>query len=250
MEGLSYLARSETRPAILSALPESGGVERRELRERVDASRSTLVRALDRMGEFGWVDDADEGYRLTALGEFVADSFEAVREDFETANGLSAFLERVPAHEFDLDPHLLADARVTAATPAEPLAPVDRVVEIRADSERVRELSSVVARDSAEQVAERATEGSHEVVLTADVVESLTSGSEYGEAFESALGTVDFYVHDGDFPFLLALLDDRVALGVVDEHDRPQVLVESADDEVYEWAERTYREYRNAADPL
>lgn len=254
MDGLAYLARSETRPAVLAELDAADGLERRGLRERVDASRSTVTRALDRMVEFGWVrEDDGRVYRLTALGAFVADAYERVREDLETAAGLSAFLSRVPDEAFDLDPRLLAGARVTEATAAEPLAPIDRVTTIRAESTTVRELSTVVARESVEQVRERADEGeaAHEIVLSAEVVESLTNGSDYAEAFEATdAAGVDYHVHDGDIPFLLALLDDRVALGVVDDEDRPVVLVESTDDRVYEWAEATFEAYRDAADPL
>lgn len=251
MEGIRYLARSETRYTILRALGD-GAKSRHDVRETVSASRSTVTRSLDRMVEFGWVEEVEREYRLTALGEHVTGAYGDLREAFETADRLRPLLERVPADAFDLDTSKLADARVTVATPAEPLAPIDRVTDIRAASETVRELSSVVASDSAEQVAARADAGDvdHEIVLTADLVAALTDGSDYGSAFEAALDAVDFYVYDGEFPFLLTLLDDRVAFGVVSEDDTPEALVESTDDEVYAWAEATYREYRAAADPL
>ncbi|WP_255152509.1 helix-turn-helix transcriptional regulator [Halorarius halobius] len=251
MEGLRFLARSETRPAVLQAL-EEGATTRRELRERVDASRSTVSRSLDRMVEFGWVLDGNGSYRLTPLGRHAAATFAEARESFETAARLAPLLGRVPAGAFDLSPADLADAEVTTATAMEPLAPIERVTEIRADSETVRELSSVVARNSAEQVVARADAGDtdHELVLTADLVASLTDSSDYGDAFEATRDAVDVYVYDGEFPFLLTLLDDRVAFGVVSADDTPEALVESTDPEVYAWAESTYRDYREAADPL
>lgn len=251
MEGLSYLARSETRYALLESLADESK-SRRALRDEVAASRSTVVRAVDRMATFGWVEETDGRYRLTALGAHVTSAFGDVSDAFATGNRLAPLLERVPNDEFDLDVEALADARVTPATPAEPLAPLDRVTELRAASSTVRELSSVVARSSVDQVAERAASGDvdHEIVLTADLVASLGDGSEYVDAFETALAAIDFYVYDGEFPFLLTLLDDCVTFGVVGDDDTPEALVETDDARAYEWAERTYREYRDAADPL
>jgi predicted transcriptional regulator len=250
-EWIQYLARSDTRYEILAAV-RGEQVTKREIETAVGTSRSTVTRSLDQMVEFGWVEESAMEYRLTALGEHVVDAFAELREAVTVGEHLAPLLRRVPPEAFDIDLSHLADARVTEATPAEPLAPIDRVTEIRADSETVRELSSVVASDSAAQVAERAAAGDtdHEIVLTADLVESLTDGSDYGDAFEAARGAVDFYVYDGTFPYLLALLDDRVAFGVVNEDDTPSALVESTDERVYEWAEETYRSYRDAADPI
>ncbi|MFB6205967.1 MAG: helix-turn-helix transcriptional regulator [Haloglomus sp.] len=251
-EWLRYLARSETRYEILEAVGDGRrSATKQAVQSVVDASRSTVTRSLEQMAEFGWVTETAMEYRLTALGAHVRAAFAEVRDAFEAGERLAPLLQRVPADAFEgLDTARLADARVTEATPTEPLAPIDRVTALRAESETVRELSSVVASDSAEQVAERATAGdsSHEIVLTADLVSSLLDGSDYADAFEAAREAVDFYVYDGAFPFLLALLDDRVAFGAVDENDRPAALVESTDEAVYEWAEETYRGYRDAAD--
>lgn len=251
MEGIRFLARSESRLAILQALDDDA-TTRREVRDAVDASRSTVSRALDRMTELGWVVDGNGSYELTPLGRHASVRFADLRETFVTMRRLEPFLGRVRSSEFDLPPTALTDARLTVATPAEPLAPIERVTEIRAGSSTVRELSSVVARDSVEQVAERAADGAvdHEIVLTADVVASLTGGSDYRDAFEAVRDAIDFYAYDGEFPCLVTLLDDRAALGVVSDDDTPAALVESANPEVYAWAATTYEAYRDAADPL
>lgn len=250
-EWVEYLARSDTRYEILEAV-RGGRTTKREIESAIGTSRSTVTRSLDRMIEFGWVEESAMEYRLTALGEHLLDAFAGLHEAADVGAHLEPLLQRVSPTAFDIDLSHLADARVTEATPAEPLAPIDRVTTIRADSGTVRELSSVVASDSAAQVVRRAaaSDTDHEIVLTADLVESLTNGSDYGDAFEAARGAVDFYVYDGSFPYLLTLLDDRVAFGVVNEDDTPAALVESTDERVYEWAEETYRSYRDAADPI
>lgn len=254
-EAVEYLSRSPVRVELLSEL-RAGPLTRGELRDRLDAARTTVGRNLDRMLEFGWVEETPDGYRLTALGAFLDAEFREALDAFAVGDDLAPLLERIPAEAFDLDPIHLADARVTVATDAQPLAPIDRVTTIRADSDSLRELSSVVAADSAEQVRERmaatAPDDVVEVVLEADTVETARSNPDYRGTFEATVegDAIDVYRYDGSFPFLLALLDDRVAIGVTDERGAPAALVESDAPAVREWAERRYEAYRDDAEYL
>ncbi|MFC7044870.1 helix-turn-helix transcriptional regulator [Halobacteriaceae archaeon GCM10025711] len=187
------------------------------------------------------------------LGDLVGEEVADVLETLDGVTDLAPFLERVPATHFDLDPRALADATVTHARPESPFAPVDRVVSLRRNSESIRELSSIVALDSAEQMEEQAMESgpdaTNEVVLQADVIEAILDNPDYRDQFErtASAGTVDFYRYDDRVPFLLGLLDDVVVLGATDDDGNPNVLVESDAPAVREWAERVYREYKAAA---
>jgi predicted transcriptional regulator len=254
-EAVEYLSRSPVRVRLLAAL-RAGPVTRAELRDRLDVARTTVGRNVDRMAGLGWIEETPEGPRLTALGAFVVAEFRDLLDAFAVGDDLAPLLERIPADEFDLDPARLADARVTVATDAQPLAPIDRVTTIRADSDSLRELSSVVVADSAEQVRERVAsagpDATVEVVLEAATVETARSNPDYRETFEAAVEAdpIDVYRYDGSFPFLLALFDDRIALGVTDERGTPVALVESDEPAVRTWAERRYEAYRADAEQL
>jgi predicted transcriptional regulator len=255
-EEIEYLARSDTRIELLRVLAE-GPKGKRDLHDRLDASRTTLSRSLDRMAEFGWVERKSNGdpYRLTALGAHVEREFSDLLEGLEIGDRLAPLLGRASLEEFDLDPRELADARVVEATPEQPLAPVERAMEARAESDSIREFATVVMQESADQIHDRIEhaddEATIEVVLDASVAAAMREDADYSEDLQQALadGAVDYYVHE-DLPYLLALLDERVLLGVVDERGTPVALVESDAETVYEWGERTFEQYRTAADPL
>ena len=74
-------------------------------------------------------------------------------------------------------------------------------------------------------------------------------------AYEDALATVAAadgvtqYVYSGGFPFVLAVMDETVVLGVTDDAS-PTALLETTDDAVRQWAETTLDRYREAARPL
>lgn len=253
---VAYLARSETRIELLSVLAE-GPADSRDLRAELDASRTTVSRTLDGLIERQWVTAANNGdpYRLTALGAYVQREFSDLLDTLELGDDLAPLLGRVTSDEFDLDPAALSDADVVEATAEQPLAPVERVMAARQNSESIREFATVVMRDSADMAHERIenSTGSDTVVFVVDaaVVEAMRedpSYDDYLDAVSNADGA-EYYVHD-DLPYMLALLDDRVMFGVVDERGTPLALIESDSETVYEWAESTFERYREEAAPL
>lgn len=68
IEEIGFLG-SATRIRLLSALGASEPVEKDELRDRFDVSRTTLKRNLDDLCDRGWVcEEGSSEYRLTASG--------------------------------------------------------------------------------------------------------------------------------------------------------------------------------------
>ncbi|MFW5963973.1 MAG: helix-turn-helix transcriptional regulator [Natronomonas sp.] len=251
-----YLARSETRIELLSVLAEEPA-DRRDLRDELDASRTTVSRSLGGLIERQWVTEENNGgpYRLTALGAYVEREFSDLLNAFDLCDALAPLLGRVTADEFDLDPTALADADIVEATAEQPLAPVERAMAARRNSETLREFATVVMRDSADMAHERienATDNDTvEIVVDAAVVASMHDDPAYSDHLEGARNAdgANYYVHD-DLPYLLAVLDDRVLFGVVDERGTPLALIESESEAVYEWAEATFERYREEAEPL
>lgn len=253
IDALGYLTRSNLRVDALLTIQSAGTIEERELREQYDAARTTVTRTLDGFEDRGWVTRNAGACTLTAYGDAVAATVADAVTDVDTATSLAPFLRRVPATAFDLDPTTLAGAEVTVAEPGSPYAPVEEVTTLRQQSSTVRELSSIVARDSAEQVHDRAVAGdaSFEIVLQADVVDQIQASDTYREQFERTVeqAAVDVRVYAGEFPFLIVLLDDVVALGVSNEEEMPAALVVSDAAAARSWAERRYQTYYDDARP-
>ncbi|MFB6105175.1 MAG: helix-turn-helix transcriptional regulator [Halobacteriaceae archaeon] len=253
LEVLEYLTRSPLRVNLLVWLASTAPVAERAVRAEYDVARTTITRTLDGFADRGFIDRAGGDCTVTAYGAAIASTLERTISDLGPHTELEPFLRRVPATAFDLDPGALADADVTVAEPGSPYAPVEAVTDLRARSSTVRELSSIVAQDSAEQVHDRAKRGdaSFEIVLQDDVIEQIHADDGYRTQFEAAVEepAVDVRVYEGTFPFLVVLLDDAVALGATNDEEMPAVLVVGAADRVREWAESLYQEFYEQATP-
>lgn len=253
VEALDYVTRSRTRLAVLEQLHEAGRVEERSLREAVPGTRTTVGRALDGFAERGWVDRSGGTAALTGFGEAMAVTTAEARSRLDAVSHLRPFLSRVPATELDLPLEALADATVTTAAEGEPYAAVERVTALRREADHVRELSSIIARESAEQARERAQAGeaTFEIVLAGPVVERVREGRFADTVSETAaVEGVELYESPEAAPYLLALTDEAVALGVTNEENVPVCLVESRDERVLAWAETTFERYRDGSEPL
>lgn len=74
LKAVQFLADSLNRVQVLSELVDRRAT-RRELQEKVNASRSTVARILDEAQTRGWVDSKGSQYRLTPLGEAMVTDF-------------------------------------------------------------------------------------------------------------------------------------------------------------------------------
>lgn len=252
---ISFLTASTTRARALRALASEGELARDELYDRLDASRRTVKRALAALSERGFVacGPGGERYRLTSLGDSIAAAYRSCIERTATAERLAPFLSRVDADAFDLDVAALADAEVVVATDAAPFAPLDRFLELRANARSVRVLSPLVQAQSLSRAAERVGDDEFRfaAVVSADAVDAARSTPEYERAFRETLGADSFetYRYEGTVPFVVALIDGTVALGVT-EGETPHALVLSENERAREWATATFERYRDAATTL
>lgn len=72
---IAFLSRSPTRVRVLERLLRDGECRRRDLRETLDASRSTVSRTLSTLEDRDWVARTEAGYRLTPAGAVVAEGY-------------------------------------------------------------------------------------------------------------------------------------------------------------------------------
>lgn len=255
-ETIAFLAASAPRACVLASLYRDGPLDRGELAERCDAARVTVGRNLRKLRERGLVRQSDgEGeasYRLTPLGELLADGFLALVETVELAGDLAPVLRRLPPEAFDLNPRSLAGADVTEATSADPYAPVMRHARSLETASRVRQVTRALEPQLFEAAADRIVAGDlrMEVVVSADAAAALRT--TYAEQLERMLATdrFDVHVYRGEVPFFLAVLDDVVQIGVEAPTGGPRALAETAATPVREWARSTYRSFRAGATPF
>jgi predicted transcriptional regulator len=250
LEQVRFLTRADSRVDVLAALAEDGPATQRTLRADLDVSRTTVARALQSLADADWVATEDGAYHLTPAGRIVVAEFTGLLETMATVDELAEFLRWFPA-DLDAPDFHRADVEVTTSTDADPYAPARTQTEILHDADRLRILLPAVERESTETLVEEVTEHGLEVesVVPPDVEATMESESFaplLRQTLETGRSTV--YITDEPLPFYLGLAaDDTVQVGVADADGLPRALLETTDDEVREWAESVYADYREAA---
>lgn len=251
-EHLLFLARAESRVRILEALRESESATQLELRTRLDASRTTVSRALKSLTEQGWVERSDGAYRLTRSGALIAAEFTRLLDEIERIEELDEFLRLFPADVEAPDVLDVADFEVTYATDADPYAPARKQSGILSTADRLRMLLPAIDLESTERIAEQVTErGLVAETVVSPGVEATMESEEFAPVMREKVrtGRSPVFVAQETVPFYLGLADDgRVQIGLADGDGLPRVLLETSDGSVREWAEGVYREFRGTAE--
>lgn len=250
-EHVAFLSRSKTRVRLLVHLRDHGPSTRRELRDALDTSQSTVVRSLQALEDRNWVEDVDGAVRVTGTGRLVADAYGDLLDAIDATTELAPFLRWFPHDEFDLDLTTLHGASVTTTSPGDPYAPGTTQTELMRTASRVRMILPSIELEGARVVHDRVTSGDlrGEMVAGPDVWETIRGG-EYARLFREKLRTGRLSVHvvDEGLPFYLGLDGDAtVQIGVEDDDGMPRTLLETGGEPVRTWAEDVYGDYRDRA---
>lgn len=248
IDQVAFLARSESRVRVLERLSEVQPRTRREIRECVDASRSTVTRTLTALEERDWVEHGEDGYQLTASGEIITERMLRLVTSVEVTEDLSSFLRWFPRDEFSIDIDQFAGADVTLSTDSDPYAPGRQQVDLLRRAGRFRGLLPSIDLQGTRVVHEQIVGGAFEaeIVVSSAVNGQITTG-EFATLFREQLqtGQLTVFVVDGSLPFHLGLGDESVQVGVEDDDGFPRALLESTSPVIREWGEDVYERCRN-----
>jgi predicted transcriptional regulator len=250
-DAAAFLANSPERLALLRSLAD-GPASPGDLAATGDRSRRSVQRNLAAFAERGWVETTGGTYRLTAVGDLVAERHATYVDTLARIERFAPFYRHLdPDHA--PDPDALAGARLTVATEADPQAPVheyvDRVESL--DAGRVRMLSPVLSRLFHEAHAPLAARGVYtDLVMPAPVVERARERNPAEFAAVVGSDVLSLRRTAESFRLGLTLADDRVLAAAYDEDRRLRALVASGNDALYDWAADLFERYREAADPV
>lgn len=251
-EQMLFLARAESRVRLLEILSEADSATQPELRTQLDASRTTVSRALKSLAEEGWVEKSDGAYRLTRVGQLIAVEFTRMLDVLEQVEELAEFLRLFP-HDIDPPDFLNAtDLEVTHSTDTEPYAPARKQTQILSTADRLRMLLPAIDLESTEKIAEEVTErGLEAETVVSPGVESTMESEEFAPVMREKVrtGRSSVYVAQDNVPFYLGLTDDgRVQIGLADNDGLPRVLLETSNRGIREWAASLYQDFREQAE--
>jgi predicted transcriptional regulator len=244
----ALVAELAGRAALLDALTD-GAATTGELERRIDCSRSTVHRATESLRDRGAVTRVDEGFALTGFGRALARETDRYRRRVATAAALEPLLDALPTDAPEIPLDAFVDASTTEPDGRRLHVSLRRLRELVEGADRVRLLSSVISPVYVDLLSEAVLDGVDvAAVFDPAVVEIVFE--EHARPVREAADAGAFEVRVGDdCPFELFVFDDRMALAAHDDDGHLQAFVEAGDPDAYEWAERLFERYRDAADP-
>lgn len=247
LEEVDFLARSENRLKVLEALTKESR-DLRDLKDHLGIPRTTVQRNLGDLRDKGWIRETPEGHKATSLGEMILDAFMDLVDITQSAEELSSFMRWVECT--DLDTGRLKSADVTTPRPHNPHAPLKRFMELLDGCDRAWIASQSVFPSYIETHHRKVIEDGLELeaVLGSEAVTVLKE--DYQKELDDLLKNRNsrILIHEGDtIPVTVAILGGTVGLLAYDDDGMPRAFLESDADETLDWAEETYREYRNGS---
>lgn len=248
-EHISFLSRSTARIGILRLLLDSGPATQREIRGRLDTSRSTVTRALSAHEKREWIQQEDGEYQLTTMGRIITEEFLELVESIRMTTDYSAFLQNFPYDEFDFDVDELSSAEITTSTTGDPYAPARKQTEILEAVDRFRAVLPSIDLEGVKVVHDQIMNEKLEVeIIVSSSVEETISSGEFAPLFreKTQTGRLTVYVYDGELPFYLGLGDEqRTQIGVEDNEGFPRALLDTTTGATRGFGEDVYRDFRD-----
>lgn len=252
-ELLNHVARTPVRIEILSILTD-GTLDLRDLSDCLESPRTTVRHNLQEMVEANLIEETiDNEFRSTPLGRVVLDALTAFSDHVETALELEPLFSCVPPSEFDFDIRGLSAVTVTEATRAKPYAPHQRLTALIEDAAKVSGYiptnPHLVNRTDAPIF--QAADSDISLYVPEDIADTLQAEHETKLKKLVQRGPLDIGVLAGaKIDYGVALIDDRVVILGLDEHDKPHVLVETTDKTVQKWASKRIDSLRTRASSI
>ena len=236
------------RAPLLEAL-RGGSLDRRELRDQLNISRTTSYRYCRLLEEVGAIEKSNNGYRLTDSGHLLTDSLVRFERDATAALELGPVLDVVTNAPVTVDIESFSDANVTSANAGDPYAPVARFVSLVQETDSLRGLDlDVIAPLYIDDIQHRIIDGMKtEAIAITEATKNILDNSPKKCFDACASGNLTVKLHD-DLPFGLAIFDHRVGIGVPDPDSRSlQAFADTDSPDVRTWAEAVYDTYASEA---
>lgn len=251
MEGLEdaqFLAGSVNRVELLEALRREPA-DLRDLKDELGMPRTTLQRNLKKLDRRGWIREGREGYSATPQGDLIVTSFTAFLETVRSADDIVELTKWVDPRHVDL--RRMNDIRVTTAEEdGEALS--DRAVELFQESSSLRGFVPRISFRCLDALFQR-IEGDEQ--FEAEIVLELGGEEEVEERHPDRLvstlstGRLRLLTYGGRLPHGLVILDETLIVLAYDDGGEIRALLETSSEDSLGWGRRTYKGYREDAEP-
>ncbi|MDS0294456.1 helix-turn-helix transcriptional regulator [Halogeometricum luteum] len=236
--GRSLEAVVTNREPILRALVR-GPLNKPELTEAVDSSRSTVDRAIRELVDAGLVGRADGRYEATLAGRSALDAVEAFHDRMRGVESAAGVLSHL-GPDAPIDPDFLVGADVYVATPEMPDGVVQRLFDSVEAATHLRGIAPVALSGHLNGFYEaaRANDARVEMLIDAGVLDSLVATASTRETLLAQLRDDRVTILRGEipFPFGLWLTESEAGVMIYSDTGVRGVIVNDTDD-ACAWAE-------------
>lgn len=255
IEEIEFLARSAHRVGVLDALHERPH-DRADLRAATGASSPTVGRILTTFEDRQWIDRDGRTYRLTHLGEFVAEQFLDFREAMDIERKLRDVWRWLPREMEGFAVDLFADAVVSYPGPGYPYEPVERMTQLLEETDAMRGFGTLELKSAnIETVCGAVLDGTElEYVFSPDILETAIAWDSERIAEVAACDHCTILVHDA-LPDRdrcgISIVDDRIAICCHDPDSGVlRAVVDTGVPEARAWAVSVFERYLREANPV
>lgn len=256
MEVEDVLHLVANRVEVLTLL-EGTRLQKREIVEELDYSRSTVNRVITRLATAGLVDDAPSGCQTTFVGSLIANEYSAYRETVEDVLRAQRVLTSLPP-DTDLPSTVFADAEVVTPAgprPYEPYHAVEDVLRTPGPDGAIRVYVPAFSNPRGLELAQQlARTVPLEIVFSEELVAELTA--DLTDGFEALVEHELFSGYctaDGPrYTLIVADAESETKAAIVmhtADRNLSGVLVTS-NPEALRWIDRRYAEIKAESDPL
>lgn len=255
LDDVKFLVSSKHRIGVMQALAEQPG-DRNDLRTATGASSPTMGRILSDFEDRHWIERESRTYRLTGMGDFVANQLDGFLEAMAAERDLRDVSPWLPYELDGFSVNFLTDAVISYPGPGYPYKPLERHVQLMEETETIRGFGMVLLKASVvEAFFDSVFEGLEvEMIYPPDVFEAMLSWDPETVAEAVNLDHHTVYLHD-NLPNSewcgICVSDDRLSICCYDpETGMLQALVDTADQQAYAWGESIVEQYRAEAHRL
>lgn len=250
LEDIAYLARSDNRVLVLTALTK-GPHTRRELAEVTGVSRTTLGRIVNEFEERDWAERTTDGdYVATPTGSHVVRAFGPLVRTMETIRSLGDAVGQIPTDELSIDLHHFSDATVWRPTPNEPLDPGRPLAVLLRDAtcfETLTFLAPPLAVGNAMHDGVKSGQLTAVHVFAGGLIEYLRDNPDGPPPWYDYLQAgAQIYQYDDHIPCNLFVVDERTF--IVNDRYEGNEIIDSENERVRGWAEELIDRYRENAE--
>lgn len=247
-----HVLRTAARRQRAFAEFDEGNATRADIQDALGVSRSTAFRVVNTFESLGLISRRNGTYELTPFGDVVHSETSRAIGTIRTARSLSPLLGELEATEEPIGISAFDGATVTELEPGDPYKPMRRFLSLTEDTSRIREFTPTTP-DPAYQntLYDRVRDDlSVAVLYPPSAVDQLRQ--EDGDEFERAIEEGKFHVRVGDPPgFRLVVTDERVYVGGYnDDESFLQLVADTADPAVQEWATRCFETHWERGTPF